>query len=437
MKTLYPYQQEYVNDLLANPIRGLPLQMGKGKTAIQLEVLHQEKLLNKLDHHVALVIAPKNIIYNVWQQEAEDFGHTFTFHILHGKGWENIPDVDIYLMNPEGLLKKEFKVPICHALIFDESTLFKNHTSKRFKRVKKILKYYKRRSIMTGTPAPNNMLNIWSQIYLLDQGKRLETAFTRFRNIYFYPHPNGFTWTLKDNSQNEILSKIKDIFYHREVLNDRAIIFNKIKVQLTPKAVNLYKEFKRSSILKIFEVEAVNKAVLRHKLKQLASGFIYDDQGNCHYIHSEKINMLKYIIESQQGHPLLVFYNFKAERDLILSKLSFTLPCIDGETDDEERQLLLSNWNKKNISILLASAQCIAHGLNMQEGGHTICWYSLTDDLEVYQQANGRLNRTGQTEEVIVHHLLCEDTVDDIIYNALEMKCNVQEYVLQYLRKEN
>ena len=435
LKTLNNNQIRYVKALQENLCQGLPLRMGTGKTAIGLETLKLDKEKYSLKKQIALVIAPLNVCYTVWQEQAKEFNYDFTFHILHGEGIKDIPEADIYLINPEGLLRKNLRLPICHALIIDESTKFKNARSKRFLVIKKILHLFKRRCIMTGTPTTKSLMDLWAQIYILDQGKSLGDNFWKFKSNYFYqPYAKSFTWNLKTGAYQTILNRIKPIFNHYEEKNIRFVKYNNIPVKLQGTDYKKYNTFEKTFILD--HIEAANTAALRIKLRQLTSGAIYDSDKEINFIHNDKTKALQDLIDSQQGDPLIVFYNFNFEPLLIQQKIPECTTKIDGSTKKTLSIKIIEDWNKGNVPVLLANPASMAYGLNLQSGGATICWFSLTEDLEIYQQANARLIRMGQPRKVIVHHLLVANTIDNVVMNSLIGKGNVQEGVLEFLKKK-
>lgn len=437
---LYPYQKKYVEQLLKCSILGIPLRMGKGKTAIILEVLRIEKKLLKLKGQVALIIAPKNVLYNVWQNESKKFSHDFTFHVLDPKSKKEIPNCDIYLINPEGLLRKNLSLPKCHALIIDESTKFKNYNSKRFKALCKILPSFTRRTILTGTPTPRGLINLWSQIYILDQGARLGKNYFMFRNRYFYqPYFGSYEWKIKEWGSIKILRAVKEIFNHKETTLEThpPPIFNILEREFPPEVRKKYKALKENMMLDRENIEAKNAADLRIKLRQFTSGLIYTEDKKTVPLHDIKEEALIRLIESQLGDPILILYNFSHEHislsQAIKKKLKIIPPVINGKTSSQEGVSIIFRWNKGKMPVLLAQCSCVAHGLNLQFGGATQAWYSLPEDLEIYEQCNARLNRTGQTREVIIHHCIIKDSIDEVMMNALKRKSNVQKSIMEYL----
>lgn len=439
---LHGYQKDAVNWVLANYGAGLFLPPGLGKTLITLSSIDILKKANDID--CVIVIAPLRVVYMVWQQEIEKWGFNLSSVILHGKDKDMAlrKTVDIYLTNPESLpwLKDNMKRFIGKNLMIvcDESTVFKNHQSLRFNCIKSIIKYAKRRLILTGTPVPNGLMQLWPQMFIIDNGRRLGVNITRYRSKYFVKDYYGYNYTLIPGADTLIYNQINDIVMHKDSseLDLPELMYNNIYIQLPDSARKVYKEMKNHLITEYEEADliAFNAAAKAIKLKQIANGNVYDEFGKSINVHREKLNAISELIESLAGRPLLVAYEYL--NDLAMLKHEFNAPHIGGGGDRREEAIVVSNWNKGLIPVLLIQPRAGGHGLNLQHGGcHDVVWYSITFDLELYEQLNHRVFRQGVKNSVTIHHVVCKDTVDEEVINALAHKSSVQNALLDSVLK--
>ena len=350
-------------------------------------------------------------------------------------------NVDIYITNREQVkwLVDFYRTdwPF-DTVVIDESSSFKDASTQRFKALKKVSTKIKRLIELTGTPAPNNLMNLWPQIYLMDQGERLGKTVSQFRERYFYPgSKNGhivYEWILKPEAEKQIYEKLDDICVSmkaKDYLKLPPRTDNVIEVEMSAAEQKQYRSMEKDFILELPEsdVVAVNAAVLANKLLQMANGCIYDENKVPQLLHDQKLDALERIIEDSQGQPILVFYNYKHDRDRILAKFKEAkdLNIQEGDVD---------KWNRGELPILLAHPQSAGHGLNLQYGGHLIVWFGLSWSLEYYQQANARLDRQGQTEPVIVHHLVTKGTMDERVLQVLSKKEKGQNDLLRALKAQ-
>ena len=443
----HSYQQDAVDHIIENPNAGLFLPMGLGKTASTLSAIRKLKHEGEIDR--VLIIAPIRVAYLVWPLEVKKWANfeNLSVEVCHGKNRAKAlnSDSDIVVINPEGLQwlarymgSKAFTFKGKKwMLVVDESSNFKNARSVRFKILKKLIHNFCRRIIMTGTPAPNGLLQLWSQIFLLDQGERLGKNFTGYRNRYFYAGDYmGYTYALHDWAEEAIYKKIDDIVIHKSTdeldLPDR--IDNIIPIELDSKASKLYKQMKRDMMFELQDetVTAVNAGVVVNKLKQISNGGIYNEEGEAIAIHDEKTKACQEIVDSLAGRPCLIFYEYK--HDLTRLKNAFPLASVLG--DDTDLEQLVSDWNEGKIPILLIQVARGAHGLNLQGGDcHDVVWYSLPYDLELYLQACGRVHRQGVKNSVTIHHLVGQDTIDERIIEVIRDKTKVQDKLLENLLK--
>lgn len=294
---------------------------------------------------------------------------------------------------------------------------------------------------LTGTPSPNGLEDLWSQIFLLDGGERLGKRYTQFRERYFDPGDRGqnviYNYKAKPGTEESILSKISDICISmkaEDYLQLPDIIYHQVPVTLDTKAEKAYKEMERKMVLALpkdeEEISVTSAAALSNKLLQLSNGAIYDEDHEVHEIHGCKIEAFLELIESLQGKSVLVFYNFQHDRTRILEALSkLNLRVRELHTTEDE-----DAWNRHEVDVLLTHPASSAYGLNLQQGGNHVIWFGLTWNYELYTQANKRLHRQGQEEKVIIHHLVSSGTRDEDVMLALEKKDDVQNWVMESLK---
>nr|DAG70044.1 MAG TPA: Helicase of the snf2 rad54 family [Caudoviricetes sp.] len=441
----HEYQKIAIQRIIDHTHYGLLLDMGLGKTVSTLIAIEQ-LMYDQFDIKKVLLIAPKKVAESTWMQEANKWKETSCLEIASVLGPEKErikalqSDSDIYVMNRENVQwlyeyyhKKPFPFDM---LVIDESSSFKNPQAKRFKAMRKMRPFFKRVVILTGTPAPNTLMDVWAQMYLLDGGDRLGKTITEYRNRYFRPDKtNGhivYSYRLLPGGDTAIFGKMQDICMSlkaKDYLTLPERIENVITVEMNPKEWALYKEMERDHVLSLVDdddVSALNAASLAGKLLQLANGAIYTDEGEIIIVHNEKVERLKELVETNEGKPMLVFYSFK--HDLQAIKEAFP-KAVELKTDDD-----VAEWNKGNIQMLLAHPASAGYGLNLQAGGNIIVWYGLTWSLEQYQQANARLHRQGQTQPVIIHHLVTKGTMDEQVMKALERKEVGQDALLEAIK---
>lgn len=441
---LHDYQRFSADWVLDHPYCGLLLDMGLGKTLSSLtaieELLHTFESIDKV-----LIIAPLSVAEKTWSDEIEKWDHLnhLTFSKILGNQKKRLEALekkaDVYLINRENVVwlvdyyKKRWPF---ETVIIDEISSFKDPKSKRFKALRKVRPLIKRLVGLTGTPAPNTLIDLWPQIYLMDQGERLGKTIGAYRNRYFYPGQTSgyavYSWCLKPGAEEEIYSKISDIcvsMKSKDYLKLPPRFNNIIEVALNKKEEKQYKQLERDLLLPLTDSDVVasNAAVLSNKLLQLANGCIYDEDGEPQFIHDAKIEALERVIEDAQGQPILIFYSYKHDLARIQKRFK-EAKSLDVKAGD------IKKWNNGEIPVLLAHPQSAGHGLNLQQGGHIIVWFGLTWSLEYYQQANARLDRQGQKESVIVHHIVTRDTLDEKVIKVLEQKEKGQDALLEAVK---
>lgn len=442
----HDYQNMLINKMINQTHVGLFVDMGMGKTVSTLTALEQ-LLYDYLEINKVLLIAPTKVAESTWQDEAKTWSHTKHLRIstVLGSSRQRIKalqtEADIYIINRENtkwLIERYEKKPTMFpfdTLVIDESSSFKNPQAKRFKALKKFRGFFKRVYLLTGTPSPNNLMDLWPQLYLLDGGERLGRTIGSYRDCYFTPDKmNGhivYSYKLKDKQAEDVIyKKISDIcvsLKSEDYLNLKEAITVPHYVRLSDNEMTTYKQMERDLFLEVNgeELVAVNAAVLQGKLLQLANGAAYTDEKKTITFHEEKLRALDELLEAADS-PVLLFYSFKFDKDRILERYK--------EAEEYKGPESLTKWNEGKIPLLVAHPASTAYGLNLQRGGHIIVWYGLTQSLELYQQANKRLHRQGQTKPVIIHQLLAKGTADEITRDSLERKEKGQDYLLEQLK---
>lgn len=445
----HPYQQYCIQRIIDTPKVGLFLDMGLGKTSIVLSAVRELKY-NRFQVRRVLVIAPKKVAEGTWTREKDKWDHTRMLRVSQVLGSRDRriralnTNADIYIMNRENTVwlvdyyQNDWPFDM---VVLDESSSFKSHTAKRFKALASISSHISRIVELTGTPSPNGLADLWSQVYLLDEGERLGKRYTGFRERYFQPDKRGadgmiYTYKPKKGTQDAILSRISDICVSmkaEDYLQLPEAVNHIIPVELDPKSRKAYEELEREMVLELpddEEITAMGAAALSNKLLQLGNGAVYDEYKGVHEVHNCKIEAFLELAESLQGKPMLVFYGFRHDRDRLLKALEKTgLRVRELKRPEDE-----DAWNAGQVDIMLTHPASSAYGLNLQQGGNHVAWFGLTWNYELYVQANKRLHRQGQTERVIVHHLVCTGTRDEDVMRALERKEGVQEYVMESLK---
>lgn len=444
----HDYQAYCRDKIISTPNVALFLEMGLGKTAITLDAIRRLKY-DYLCVRKVLVIAPKKVAESTWQNEAakwEEFAG-LTFSAVLGSQADRIDALntpaDIYLVNREntqwlvGYYKHKWPFDM---VVIDESSSFKNHQAKRFKALKLVRTRIKRMVLLTGTPSPKSLMDLWAQIYLLDEGQRLGKTITAYRDAYFTPDKRNatvvFSYALKAGAEEAIYSRISDIcisMRSSDYLDLPELIYNDIPVLLDDKATRTYKRLERDTLLELEDettITAGTAAVLSNKLLQLCNGAVYDEDGNVVELQSCKVDALVETIEQLGDQHAIICYNFKHDKDRILKALAKTGQRIAVYTGAEQER----EWNAGNIDLLLVQPASCGYGLNLQTGGHHVIWFGLTWSLELYQQTNKRLHRQGQTCPVLVHHLIVKGGVDEDVIKALHSKDMTQESLLNALR---
>lgn len=445
----HAYQQRATDFVIHNRYTALFLDMGLGKTVATLTALRRLKE-DYLEIDKTLVIAPKSVARNTWTGESHKWDHLRDLKISVVMGTEAKrkkalqADADIYIINRDNVT---WLVNYCDnvladwpfdCVVIDESTSFKNPQSRRFKSLRKMCWRIRRMVLLTGTPSPNGLMDLWAQINLLDYGKRLGRTLTMYRQEYFRPgRHNGhvvFEWIPKAGSRERITEAISDIclsMQAEDYLEMPDLIQPGVIIALADAEMKGYLEFEKEQLMQVdeAEIEAVTAAVLTNKLLQYSGGAVYDSDHEWHKVGDSKMEALHDIVEATE-EPVLVFYQYQHEKERILAEFTDCHPeTFNGEPE------ILQRWNNQEIRLLLCHPASVAYGLNMQDGGRIIIWYSPTWNLELYQQANARLYRQGQEKPVLLYHIVASGTMDERVMASLGGKGDCQSALLQRIKE--
>lgn len=464
---LHSYQKACVEHIITHPFCGVFLDMGLGKTVSTLTAINY--LMNDYcEINSVLVIAPKRVAESVWQEEAEKWVHLqhLRFSKIIGTQKQRIAAImetkaDIYIISRDNVawlcaLYGGGKLPF-DMVVVDELSSFKSYKSVRFKALRGARPYLKRLVGLTGTPAPNGLIDLWPQIYLMDRGDRLEKTISRYREKYFRPgQTNGhvvYSYNLMSDSEQLIHKRIEDICISMKAddyLEMPLRTDNYIRLRMPDDIKKQYDDFEKNKILdllntvetteeededgnvklvqKPIEVNAVNAAALSNKLLQFANGAVYDEDKNVFPIHNIKLDALKEIVENSNGQSILVAWTYQFDKNRILEYLKSYKPRELKTNKDIE------DWNAGRIQVMLAHPASAGHGLNLQAGGNIIVWFGQTWSLELYQQFNARLYRQGQQKGVIIHHLIMKGTHDEDVIQALKAKNKKQNALMDSIK---
>lgn len=446
----HAYQQHCIEQVIKIKKLGLFLDMGLGKTITTLTAVRELKY-DRFQVRKVLIIAPKKVAEGTWTKEKDKWDHTRILRVSPVLGSEakriralNTP-ADLYIINRENvvwLVDYYRNAWPFDMVVVDESSSFKSHSAKRFKSLASVSSRIDRLVELTGTPSPNGLADLWAQVFLLDGGDRLGKRYTQFRERYFQPDKRGadgmvYSYEAKPGSEQSILERISDICISmkaEDYLQLPDLTYHEIPVVLDAKSQKAYFELEREMVLQLPEdetdISVTSAAALSNKLLQLANGALYDEDRQVHEVHKCKIEAFLELIESLQGKPALVFYNYQHDRTRILDALASSgLRIRELKTTQDE-----DDWNNREIDILLTHPASSAYGLNLQQGGNHVIWFGLTWNYELYTQANKRLHRQGQEEKVIIHHLVCSGTRDEDVMQALQRKDDVQNWVMESLK---
>ncbi len=441
----HDYQKRMIDLVIKKPRLGLFLSMGMGKTVITMTAI-QELMYDRFQVSRVLVIAPKRVAEDTWTREHAKWDHLKALRIskVLGNSQQRVraleAEADVYVTGRDNVIwlikyYQHLRRWPFDMIVIDELSSFKNPQAKRFRALRKVVPLADRVVGLTGTPSPNGLMDLWAEIYLLDQGERLGNTLGAYREKYFRPGArNGYVvykWEPFRNAQKEIEDKINDICISMSAADYLTMpkrIDNVIPVQLSPEEAEAYKRMERDQLLRIEgdDITALNAAAVMTKLLQIANGNVYTTEGKTVKIHEAKLEALAEIVDTTDS-PVLVFYSYKHDLSAVRSRIKGARVL---ETEED-----IADWNGGKVRVLLAHPASVGYGLNLQDGGHVIVWYGLTWSLELYQQANARLYRQGQEKPVIIHHLIALGTVDEDVMAALRNKNTDQAALLAALKE--
>lgn len=439
-KDMHAYQHKAVRFIKDKKRCLLLLSMGLGKTVSTLTAISD--LIDGFAVNKVLVIAPLRVANSVWKQEAAQWDHLkhLTFAICTGSSKDRLSalqhDADVYVINRENMVwlleHYKSKWPF-DCVIVDESSSFKNPSTKRFRALRKTLPKTEYMVLLTGTPSPNGLIDVWSQAYLIDFGMSLGRTITGYRQRFFEQDYSGFNWQIRKGSSDTIHDLMRPYTLSMQA-HDYIDVPEKIdvveRVYLPPKVKREYDDFEKTLFMELGgeEIEAMSAAVLANKLLQFSNGAMYTDElSNYTTIHDMKIDALKELVDQNEGENMLIAYNFKSD----LERLQKAFPEAVVLSKDPS---VVERWNEGKIKMLLAHPASAGHGLNLQRGGSLAVWFGLNWSLELYQQFNARLHRQGQTKPVRIVHIVSDGTIDERVLEALRSKDATQAKLLLALK---
>ena len=442
----HKYQSYATDFIISHPIAAVFLEMGLGKSVITLTAITKLKAEDAICK--VLVIAPLRVARNTWPSEIAKWDHlkNLDYAVAVGSEAERKAairkDATVTIINRENvdwLINKSGLPFDFDMVVIDELSSFKSYGAKRFKALLKVRPFIKRIVGLTGTPSSNGLMDLWAEFRVLDFGKRLGRYITRYRLSYFEPDKRNaqmvFSYKPLPDAEKQIYEKISDITISMksvDYLDMPECIINEVPVYMSEREQSVYDGFREDMVAKLKDdvIDAANAAVLSGKLLQMANGAVYDEDGASHHIHDRKLDALEDLIEGANGKPVLVAYWFKLDLERIEARLkSLHIPYARLDKPDS-----IKRWNNGEVPVMLIHPASAGHGLNLQAGGSTLIWFGLTWSLELYQQTNARLWRQGQKETVVLHHIICRDTIDEDVMEALKRKEKVQNDLINAVK---
>lgn len=443
--TPYPHQESGIRWIVEHHASALFWGMGSGKTVTTLTALDYI-LYDLMEEGPVLVIAPKRVAENTWSKESAKWEHLR--HLRVSKVLGSLRErrealsrpADIYVINRENVqwLVDSTRGWPYKIVVIDELSSFKSARAKRWKSLRTVRGHINRIIGLTGTPRPNGIEDLWPEIYLLDGGRRLGRTLTAFRQAYLKPDKMSghivYSYKPLPGAEDEVYKNISDIcmsIRKEDVLSLPGQMYEDVEVTLPADVLQQYKQFERDKVLEVLDADnniiAGNAAALTNKLLQFSNGAIYDEDGGVHVLHEAKIDALEELIEAAGGDSVLVLYAYQHDADRIRKRIQ----CRTLDTSED-----IDDWNAGKIPVAIAHPASIGHGLNLQDGGHITIWFGLTWSLELYQQANERLNRPGQKHICRVYHIITKGTHDERVLRALAQKDEGQAAAIEALRLE-
>ena len=436
----HEYQSFATNFIIDHPSSAVFLECGLGKSVITLSAIEQ-LMFDYFSVNRVLVIAPLRVARNTWPDEIGKWDHLsdLRYSVVIGTEAERkaalARKADIYLINRENvdwlITKSGYRFDF-DMVVLDELSSFKSAKAKRFKSLMKVRPRIKRIVGLTGTPG--NLMDLWPEFRLLDQGQRLGRYIGAYRSRFFDPDKRNqqmiFSYKPKPGAEKDIYLLISDMTISMKSLDYLKMpdcVINEVKVSLSEDEREVYDEMRKEMVLDLNgeEIDAVNAAALSGKLLQMANGAIYTEDKETIVIHDQKLEALEELIEEANGKPILVAYWFKHDLERIKSRIKVR----EIKTDKDIR-----DWNDGKIPVGLIHPASAGHGLNLQAGGSTLIWLGLTWSLELYQQTNARLWRQGQKETVVIHHIIAKDTIDEDVIRSLKLKEKTQDGIIEAVK---
>lgn len=421
--------QDYAKEFVVKQnVSALFLDCGLGKTVITLTAIW-ELLLDYFEVRKVLIIAPCRVCRDTWPSELQKWNHLkgIEMSTVLGSEKDRVTALNrranVYVINRENV---EWLVGHCRwdfdMVVIDELSSFKSHKAKRFKALKRVRPMVRRIVGLTGTPAPNGLIDLWAEIGLLDMGQRLGRFIGGYRERFFVPDKRSremiFSYKPRQGAEEAIYELISDICISMKAadyLEMPECIYNRVEVTMNEKERKLYQQLERDMLIPFEDgdIDAVNAAGLSNKLMQMANGAVYDENGAVKHIHDRKLEALEDLVEAANGKPVLIAYWYKHD----LERIRKYVGAVELDTAED-----MKKWNAGEIPVAVIHPASAGHGLNLQAGGSTLIWFGLTWSLELYQQMNARLWRQGQKETVVIHHLTAKGTLDERVMEALEKK---------------
>lgn len=412
------------------------------KTVITLTVIFDLTLDSFLIRKV-LVIAPLRVARDTWPAEIEKWDHISGLKYAVAVGNERerkaalLQKAQVHLINRENVewLVTKSGLPFDYDMIVvDELSSFKSHQAKRFKSLLKVRPGVKRIVGLTGTPSCNGLMDLWAEFRLLDMGQRLGRFIVNYRSTFFIPDKRNaqvvFSYKPKPDAEEAIYELISDITISMkgsDHLRLPELVMNEVPVRMSADESQHYLTMKNKMVLSLKgkEIDAANAAALSGKLLQMANGAVYDENHAAIHLHDRKLDALEDLIEAANGKPVLIAYWYRHDLERILTRF----PAERLNTAES-----ICRWNAGELPLAVIHPASAGHGLNLQAGGSTLVWFSLTWSLELYQQTNARLWRQGQKDTVIIHHLIAKGTIDEQVMKALRMKDKTQSALIDAVR---
>lgn len=446
----HTYQTRLKDFIIDNRYAFLTVDMGLGKTVTTLTAV-RELIEDYLEAERVLVVAPKSVAENTWTSECAKWDHLAHLRVSVVMGTETQrikaleAPADIYVINRDNVvwLTEHYGAqwPF-DTVIIDESSSFKNPQARRFKALRRVRPMIRRMVLLTGTPLPNGHMDLWAQMWLIDMGQRLGRTLTSYRSKYFKPgRSNGHTvynWILNPGASaliGELMSDVTVSLKAEDWIEVPDLIETDVRIALSEKELQMYRTFERDQVMCLqgADIVAITAAALATKLLQFTGGAMYteDTTGKVEYVRvsDAKLRALEDILESSGDEPVLVFYQYRHELERLREYFSALGPVeFSGQPE------ILKRWNEGGIRLMLCQPASVQYGLNMQQGGRIIVWYTPTWNLEQYQQANARLHRQGQERPVLCYRLICDGTIDEKVIGALRGKDSAQERLLKLIR---